>query len=88
MLDCCLPDLQDPKSAVDHVLVRNQNGAIYAPWHLIYLCSYLVGLSLPPRPAHCSSKKNVTFSEKRPGCRNANLVSALGVTQRDPLPLF
>ena len=43
----------------------------------------------PPQHAHCSSEKNVTFIKiPLPGCRHANLVNILGVTQCDsPTPL-
>ena len=32
-------------------------------------------------------QNNVTCSETRPGCGHTNLVSTLGVTQRDPPPV-
>ena len=43
----------------------------------------------PPQHAHGSSEKNVTFIKiPLPGCRHANLVNILGVTQCDsPTPL-
>ena len=43
----------------------------------------------PAQHAHCSSEKNVTFIKiPLPGCRHANLVNILGVTQCDsPTPL-
>ena len=49
-----------------------------------HLCSYFVGLPLPPRSLLI--RKNVTFSKTRRRCRHTNLVSTLGVTQCDPLP--
>ena len=49
-----------------------------------HLCSYSVGLSLPP--SSLLIRKNVTFSETRRRCRHTNLVSTLGVTQCDPTP--
>ena len=45
-------------------------------------------LVLLPTPT-ADRKKNVPFSKKPPGCQHANLVSTLGVTQREPpLPLL
>ena len=40
----------------------------------------------PTLTAHPKKKKNITFSKTRPGCRHANLVNTLGVTQCDPPP--
>ena len=58
---------------------------IYARWNLINLCSYLVGLSLPPRSILIQNK-SLLVKKKPPGCRHANLVSTLGVMQCDPPP--
>ena len=41
-------------------------------------------LSLPPRSL--LNRKHVTFSKTRRGCRHANLVNTLGVTQCDLPP--
>ena len=57
---------------------------IYATWNLINLCSYLVGLSLPPRSILIHNKSLLV--NKPPGCRHANLVSTLGVMQCDSPP--
>ena len=35
------------------------------------------------RHAHCSSEKNLTFGKTQRGCQHGNLVSTLGVAQRD-----
>ena len=40
----------------------------------------------PPSTLTAHPKKNVTFSKTRPGCRHANLVSTLGLTQCEPPP--
>ena len=65
-------------------------------WNLIHPCSYFVVSSLPQRSL--LGRKKVNVSKTRRGCRHANLVSTMGLKQRDrrthtppspyPLPPF
>ena len=50
-------------------------------WNLIHPCSYFVVSSLPQRSL--LSRKKVNVSKTRRGCRHANLVSTMGLKQRD-----